>query len=69
VLAQPAYQGSPQVRTLNVNDHDVPIANAAGFNAYVDVEQLGDSLEDGLLYVYLLHLLHSYSMLYHVLVR
>lgn len=54
VLAQPAYQGTGQQHTYNSQDGILAQANQGGYSAFADIERLGDSLDDGLLYVYFL---------------
>ncbi|KAG8815798.1 hypothetical protein FRC17_000588 [Serendipita sp. 399] len=51
VLAQEAYSGTGQSRTYNADDGILEQANTGGFSAFADIEWLGDSLEEGLLYV------------------
>ncbi|QRV72882.1 intradiol ring-cleavage dioxygenase [Ceratobasidium sp. AG-Ba] len=49
VLAQPAYQNTTQIRTLNTQDGFIQGANADGYNSFADAELLGDKVEDGVL--------------------
>jgi protocatechuate 3,4-dioxygenase beta subunit len=49
IRAQPEYQGTGQIYTSNAEDPYTEGANSGGYNAYADIERLGESLADGLL--------------------
>ncbi|KIM22597.1 hypothetical protein M408DRAFT_282639 [Serendipita vermifera MAFF 305830] len=50
VLAQAAYKGSKHEHNIdNTQDYYMDQANSNGYSAFIDVEKLGNSLDDGLL--------------------
>ncbi|CAG8730965.1 3539_t:CDS:1, partial [Acaulospora colombiana] len=51
VFEQAAYQGSGHTRTHNDEDGILEQANTGGYSAFAEIEKLGETLDDGLLYV------------------
>lgn len=56
VLATSVYSNTTQTRTLNADDTILSAENTDGNNAYADTSLIGDSIEDGVLYVFLARL-------------